>query len=461
MQLKFQNPTLEKALFEICQLVQQASGRAYLNGGSVRDFLLGQPAEDLDIEVYQLEQDALQQLLSKKFKLQHVGKHFGVLKVCGLPIDLSLPREETKIAPGHKGFSTTTKPNLDLKKACSRRDFTINAMLYDPLQNQILDFYNGQKDLEQKVLRHTSDKFIEDPLRVLRAMQFAARFNLQVAPETIALCKKIEPEGLPAERMFEEWKKLLIRGQKISIGLEFLKNCGWTQYYPELQALMGCPQEPKWHPEGNVWEHTLLCLDAFASVRKQEPQEDLLVGLAVLCHDFGKPLTTQKHKDGHIRSIGHDMAGLAPTQSFLHRLTNQQKLIKEVGDLVLHHMQPYQLYQSNAGLKAIRRLSCKVRLDRLARVNHADQNGRGEPVQPTSKVSQWLLEQAAAALVQNTAPQPLVLGRHLIKLGLKPSQKFSEILQQCYEAQLDGQFASIEEAQPFLQKLLQQTKNAE
>ena len=239
-----------------------------------------------------------------------------------------------------------------MKEAAARRDFTINAIYRDPLTDEVIDPWGGCADLASRTLRHVSDHFREDPLRVLRGMQFVARFDLTPAPETVAVCRTMTPEGLPRERLFEEWAKLLTKGERISAGLEFLRAVGWTRYYPELNALIGCRQDPEWHPEGDVWNHTLCCLDAFA--RRRTGEDDLVVGLAVLCHDFGKPATTRYDRRARrLRSLGHDEKGVAPARSFLRRLTNEERLLKEVPPLVRCHMRPFALWKSRAGESSV------------------------------------------------------------------------------------------------------------
>lgn len=282
-------------------------------------------------------------------------------------------------------------------------------------------------------------------MRVLRGMQFAARFRLTPAPETIALCKTIGMEGLARERIFDEWKKLIIRGLKPSLGLQFLKDADWIKHFPELNTLVGCAQEPEWHPEGDVWTHTLQCMDAFAEARTGDEWEDIVVGLAVLCHDLGKPETTA-FMDGRIRSLGHEEAGEAPTRSFLARMTNQDDLVESVVPLVANHLKPQELYRSKAGDSAIRRLARKVkRIDRLVRIAKADQMGRFPMVCGDFPEGEWLLTSARRLEVQDSVPKPLVLGRHLIQLGLTPGPLFGTILNECYEAQLDGAFGTTED----------------
>lgn len=433
-----------EAVREVARLAKESGGRALLVGGCVRDALLGKPAKDFDIEVYGISPDALQGILARSFRLDLVGASFGVVKLHGHDIDVAIPRRETKLGLGHKAFSMEYDPSLSVAEAAARRDFTVNAIYRDPLTDEIVDPWNGRADLSARILRHVSDHFREDPLRVLRGMQFVARFGLRPAPETIAICREMTPEGLPSERLFEEWSKLLTKGVEISAGLEFLREVGWVKYYPELAALIGCEQAPEWHPEGDVWNHTLFCLDAFARHRKGE-DDDLIVGLAVLCHDFGKPATTFYDKRvKRLRSLGHDDAGVKPTLSFLRRLTNEERILREVPPLVRCHMRPFALWKSHAGESAIRRLAAEVvRIDRLIRVAAADDEGR--PPFPSDPADiKWLADEAQRLKVADAAPAPIVRGRDLIALGLKPGVEFGRILKDCYEAQLDGAFSDLE-----------------
>ncbi|MEI6809010.1 MAG: HD domain-containing protein, partial [bacterium] len=420
MKVSFPNQSIESAVADVARTLSAANGRIFLAGGCVRDSILGLPLKDVDIEVYGIAPDRLIAILSARFRLDLVGQAFGVIKLQGLPIDISIPRRESKAGLGHKGFAILSDPFMTPEEAGSRRDFTINSMLCDLASESLVDPYGGIRDLEAKVLRHTSEKFIEDPLRVLRGMQFAARFQLTPAQETIALCKTIGLEGLARERILEEWIKLILRGIKPSIGLRFLKDTEWIKHFPELQILDGCKQEPEWHPEGDVWTHTLQCMDAFAAERTGDDWEDTVVGFAVLCHDFGKPATTA-FMDGRIRSLGHEEAGECPTRSFLARMTNQEDLIESIVPLVAHHLKPQELYKSRAGDSAIRRLARKVRrIDRLVRVVKADQMGRFPMVCEGFPEGAWLLDNARRLEVQDSAPKPLVQGRHLIQMGMTP-----------------------------------------
>ena len=502
-----------EAALEVARIVRAAGGRALLVGGCVRDGLLGREPKDLDLECFGISAPDLQAALAEQFELDLVGASFGVVKLHHLEVDVALPRRETKLGLGHKAFEMEHDPNLTVAEASARRDFTVNAIYRDPLTDEILDPWNGRADLEKRVLRHVSDHFREDPLRVLRGMQFVARFDLDPAPETVATCRGMTPEGLPPERLFEEWAKLLTKGVKISKGLEFLRATGWVKYYPELERLIGCAQDPEWHPEGDVWNHTLCCLDAFAGMRDEGRgmgDEDLIVGLAVLCHDFGKPATSAYDPvRRRIRSLGHDEAGVEPTRSFLRRLTNEERILKEVPPLVQLHMRPFAMWKDRSSDNAIRRLAAKVvRIDRLVRVAAADDAGIGsdrvgagsrgpqaprltlndpcsarndpclplndpclplnnsclplkdpcsalndscltlnDPIltlkDPLPPHCRWLLEQAERLRIADSAPKPIVQGRDLIALGMKPGVQFGKILKSAYEAQLDGAFFDL------------------
>lgn len=445
MQLIFDHPGLKQACDTLTRQIRRAGGRALLVGGSVRDALLGERAKDLDFEVHGLGPEALRATLDEHFSLDLVGQSFGVLKIRHLPIDVALPRRESKQGTGHRGFEIFSDPELGFREAARRRDFTLNAIGYDPLDQELLDPWGGCRDLEQGVLRHVSEQFSEDPLRVLRAMQLAARFRLRVAPETLALCRTIEPEGLPRERLLDEWKKLILRGQEISRGLGFLRDCGWLRYYPELEVLVDCPQDPEWHPEGDVWVHTLHVMDAFAGERRGDDWEDLVVGFGCLCHDLGKPATTS-FIDGRYRSPGHEEEGEEPTRSFLARLTNQEMLVDQVVPLVRDHLKPYLFWRDKAGAAAIRRLARRVgRIDRLVRLARADHAGRPPLPFDGFPAGDWLLDQAKSLALEAAKPRPLVQGRHLIALGLEPGPHFGPLLERCFEEQLDGTFETLED----------------
>jgi len=452
---------LPKELIEIAKYLDSLGFRAILVGGALRDFYLNIESKDFDIEVYNIDSlDTLAKVLSKFGPVNLVGKSFGVikLKVNESEYDFSMPRREQKVAKGHRGFSVEVDGSLSFSEAAKRRDFTINAMGYDIVKKTLLDPYGGLRDLEQKRL-HIVDKksFVEDPLRVYRALQFAARFEFNLSKDTFALCKELVDGGaleeLPKERIWEEFKKLLLKAKKPSIGLKLLRELGILKYFPELKALIGVKQEPSYHPEGDVWTHTLMVVDEMAKLKSGDEKEDLILLLAALCHDFGKPLTT-KVIDGKIRAFNHEEAGVEPTKRFLKRLTNQKDLINEVAKLVKYHLRPMQLFNGGAKASAIRRLATKVDIKLLERLARADYFGRGGTDKSRFEAGEWLLKRAKELNVYNQPPKPLIMGRDLIELGLKPSKEFSKILKEAYEAQIEGLFSNKEEAINWLKERL-------
>src|SRR5690242_9794979 len=317
MTLSFDQPRV----LEISRAVREAGGRAYLVGGLVRDRLMGstEPARDYDLEVYGLDGPALRSILERFGRVNAVGEAFTVYKVG--EIDVSIPRRDSKTGAGRRGFAVTGDPSMSVAEASRRRDFTINAMLCDPLTGDVIDPHGGQIDLRARRLRAVDpETFVEDSLRVLRGMQFAARFEFSIDPATVALCRRIPLNDLPAERLWGEFEKLLLRSRRPSIGLRAGLDLGVIDaLFPEFKALVGCPQEPAWHPEGDVWVHTLQAVDLAAALIADLPMpKQVVVMLGTLCHDLGKPPTT-KVIDGRIRSLDHEAEGLPPTTRVLDR----------------------------------------------------------------------------------------------------------------------------------------------
>ncbi len=440
------------AVLKIASMLKQAGGRALLVGGCVRDALLGIPCKDFDLEIYGLSADGIIKTLQSDFGLDLVGMSFGVIKLHHLEIDLALPRTENKTGAGHRGFLVETTPDLSFSEAAARRDFTLNAVMCDPLSGEVIDPWHGIDDLKRGILRHVSSHFTEDPLRVLRAMQFAARFRFDVAPETVRLCSQIRQDELPPERLEGEWEKLLLKGTEPSRGLNFLRDCGWIRYYPELERLIGCAQNPVWHPEGDVWTHTLLALDAVPPRRTGNADDDLVLALAVLCHDFGKPATSVLCGDGAIRSHGHEPAGEQPARDFIARIWQRTDLAPRVIPLVLEHMRPMSFLDENASDRAYRRLSLAVgRMDLLRKVAECDILGTKNPGVPESlKLLERFTERVEKLSIASSVPKPLILGRHLIARGMKPGIEMGEVLKRCFEAQLDGEFTTVEEGLAWL-----------
>jgi len=429
-----------------------------LNGGCVRDELMGRVAKDWDIEIYNLDPNELRGILDHIGVVNVVGEAFAVYKLGG-SIDVSIPRRERKAGGGHRGFVIEGDPQMSFEEACSRRDFTINAILKDPLTGEIVDPFDGRGDIERRVLRMVSrETFGDDSLRVLRAAQFAARFEFTLDDETAAMCRSIDVTDLPAERIWGEIEKLLLKAERPSIGLKWLYDLGIVdQIFPELKALVGVPQEPDWHPEGDVDVHTLMVVDeARKLIDDLDHPRQVAVMLGAIAHDFGKPPTTE-FVDGRTRSRGHDEAGVEPTLSFLDRLgiftLGGFNVRDQVVQLVRYHLKPGEYYKSKSpvGDGAFRRLARKVEADLLYRVAKADSLGRNPDWLPPEKrfgseAQEWFIERVRELQIEKRAPEPLLMGRHLIDLELKPSPQFKQILERVYEMQLDGQITNLAEA---------------
>lgn len=449
---------IPEKVIKLAKTVKQNGGRAMLVGGSVRDELMNVAPKDFDIEVYGIEPRKLREILDTFGKVDAVGESFTVYKI-GNDLDVSLPRRERKVSRGHKGFVVEGDPNMSFAEASRRRDFTINAILKDVLTGEIIDVYGGREDISNKLLRFVSrETFAEDSLRVLRAAQFAARFEFEIETETAELCRTIDLTDLPRERIWGELEKLLLKARKPSVGLQWLYDLGVVeQLFPELKALVGVPQQAEWHPEGNVDIHTLMVVDeARRLIDDLSYAKKITVMLGAVCHDFGKPATT-KFFDGKWRSHAHDEAGVAPTVSFLDRLgiytVNNFDVREQVTQLVRYHLLPGMFYKQRdtLGDGAFRRLARKVEPDLLYRVSRADSLGRNPEWLPKEKwfdaeAQEWFIERARTLKVEESAPPPVLLGRHLIELGLKPSRAFGDILKAVYELQLDGKITNLEEA---------------
>ena len=437
-------------LTKLANAIHQQGGQPILVGGSVRDYLLGQIIpKDLDLEVYHLEANKLEMVLSQFGKVLRVGKSFGVLKLITkhAEYDVSLPRRESKTGKGHKGFLVNADPRMTFEEASARRDFTINSIGFDPIHQLWLDPHHGQEDLKKGILRHVGPAFAEDPLRVLRGAQFAARLNFQLAPETLELCQTLDLNELSRERLLGEFAKLLLRAERPSIGLEILRQTKALRFFPELEALIDVPQDPTWHPEGCVWTHTLMVVDEAAKLRVGEEKNDLVLMFGALCHDFGKPETTI-WKDGHWRSPAHDVLGMQPTEKFLRRLTDEASLIEKVTVLVREHLRPSMLYNDREKVTpgAIRRLALRVSIPELLLVAEADHFGRttDDALRREFPAKQWLLDQASKLDVRDEKPKPFLKGRHLLQLGMRPGPQMGKVLEEAFGLQLDGAILSLE-----------------
>ena len=435
----------------IATAVRDAGGRALIVGGWVRDQLLGLPeSSNVDLEVFGVPGDRLRALLETFGRVEAVGESFQVYKIGDL--DVSLPRRDSKAGRGHRGFVVTGDPDMSIEEAARRRDFTVNAISFDPLTSEYFDPFDGRADLERRRLRVVDPRtFGDDSLRVLRGVQFAARFALTIDTSTAELCRGIPLDDLPPERVWGEFEKLLF-APKPSIGFTIAMDLGVvSKLFPELHALAGCPQEPEWHPEGDVWVHNLQVIDRARTRIDDLPRpERLAVMLGAVCHDLGKPATT-KFLDGRIRSLDHEEQGVAPASAFLDRLNvnafDGYDVRRQVLGITAQHLKPGSWFKvkDEVGDGAFRRLAHKVDLELLARVAKSDCEGR-QPGQFDCTAMDWFLERARALGVQHRPPEPILLGRHLLALGLKPGPRVGEVLKAIYEQQMDGTITNLDEA---------------
>jgi tRNA nucleotidyltransferase (CCA-adding enzyme) len=443
-----QVPALARAA-EVARDVRRRGGRALVVGGWVRDRLLGIPSKDVDLEVFGVPAAELRPLLERFGRVDAVGESFTVYKIGDL--DVSLPRRESKTGRGHRAFAVQGDPGMSFEEAARRRDFTVNAVGWDPLDGTYHDPFGGRRDLDRRLLRVVDPQtFADDSLRVLRAMQFVARFELAIDPATREICRAIPLDDLPAERVWAEVEKLLLLPTRPSIGFAAALDLGVVaRLFPELEALVGCEQEREWHPEGDVWVHTLLVVDeARARIDDLPRHARLAVMLGAVCHDLGKPSTTA-FIDGRIRSLGHEEAGVRPAASLLDRLNvraiDGYDVRAQVLGLTAHHLKPGAWHKVRGEVSdgAFRRLAQKVDLELLARLAAAD--CRGRPGDFDCTAMEWFVGRARSLGVEHAAPKPILLGRHLLDLGLTPGPRVGRILREVYERQMDGSITTIEE----------------
>lgn len=437
--------------------------RPILVGGFVRDHFTGHTTLDLDIELYGTDSlETLETLLAPFGKINAVGKSFGVLKLsyAGFEIDFSPPRTESKQGSGHKGFDVTCMRDADFATAARRRDFTINAIGYDPLSHDFLDPFGGIEDLKRKRLACVDpETFVDDPLRVLRAVQFAARFDLVCDEKLLDLCRGMIDRGaldeLPKERIFEEIKKLLLLSPRPSIGLKLLKEMNALPFFSPLERFESTPQDPDSHPEGDVWIHTLMCVDAMAAARTPDPRQNLVLMFAALLHDVAKPHTTLI-ENGRINAPKHAETGVGVAREWLGRISREKSLIEAVVPLVRYHGWPRKLFRAQSSDNEILRLSRHVCIDHLIRVAEADFFGRTftAEIPECFEAGRWLRERAEKLGVLYAPPPPLLMGRDLIALGLNPSKRFSILLDAAYDAQLEREFITRDEAVAWLENRL-------
>ncbi|MFC1842356.1 CCA tRNA nucleotidyltransferase [Candidatus Dependentiae bacterium] len=429
------------AIFTIVKEIDKSGGQALLVGGAVRDLFLGLDIKDVDIEVHKLNAEKLESILKQFGPVSLVGKTFGVFKIHGTDTDWSLPRKD---AQGRKP-EVAIDPYMGYKEAFSRRDLTINAMGIDLITYDLIDPFNGLKDLKEGVLSTPDkDKFLQDPLRFYRVMQFISRFDMLPDEKLTHICENMDISHVSVERIEQEFEKMILRSKRPSRGIRWLKSISrLSEVLPELFAVVGVGQEASWHPEGEVFEHAMQCIDAAAVMGYDNNKEKLIVVYAALCHDLGKAITTQEI-GGQFKSIGHAKEGVKLSKKLLSRITKNKDLIEAVAKLVRYHMSPVQFIAAKSKPAAYKRLAKKLApeatMDMLAKVALADKRGRnplkGSPLRKNFPAIEKFLKIAREAKVEKIPEPPVLLGRDLME-EVEPGPKMGELLKQAYEIQIE------------------------
>jgi len=406
---------------KIAQEVKKAGGRALLVGGSVRDALLGQHAiKDFDLEVYGLEKSALKHLLNNigrsrtredaRGRVVEIGKQFGVFNLDG--IDIALPRTDSRTKPGlGRKPEVKSQPNLEFEKASRRRDLTINALAYDPLTGKILDAQGGLLDHKRGILRAVDrTSFGDDPLRVLRVMQFAGRFGFKIDPQTLKLCRSISLKHLAKERVGEEWRKLMLKSPKPSMGLEAGRQLGvFSKLHPALARM----SPTNWKATKKAVDHIAQVSSVIARqsafggrspTTRQSTLETLL--LAALIH-YLKPDVGRKFL-GQINLSKSQAKVVDKLNELAHQVGNSDEFVRRS----VYELSKMGLSSNDLVLllRATGKASLSKEILRRVKVLHAE------------KV------------------KPLLQGRDLLALGVKPGKEMGELLDQVFDQQLAGKF---------------------
>lgn len=421
---------------KIAERVDASGGCAYFVGGYVRDLIEGYQGKDIDIEIHGITPHALKDILDGLGQRLEIGESFGIFGLRGYSLDIAMPRTETNRGRGHRDFDIFVDPHIGTYKAAQRRDFTVNAMMQNILTGEIIDHFGGQEDLKNRIIRHIdATTFIEDPLRVLRGAQFAARFGFDIAPDTIELCRGMDISTLAKERILGEIEKALLKAERPSVFFELMRKMNHLSvWFPELEALIGVEQNPKHHAEGDVWVHTMMVLDEGAKLRHYA-EDPLGFMLACITHDFGKAICTEIVK-GEIHSYGHEVAGLPIIEGFMMRLTNEHRLIKYVLNLSEYHMKPNTLAATGASVKSTNKMFDKS-VDPAALICIAVADGLGK-IAPREYVSydDFFIERLKT--YREYMSRPYVTGQDLIEAGLAPSKEFSDYLEYAHKLRLAG-----------------------
>lgn len=436
---------------KIAKKVKEVGGIAYFVGGYVRDSILDIPNKDIDIEIHGIKPEILKNILSELGDIQTIGNAFGIYNLKGYDLDIALPRKERCIGTGHKDFEVYVDPYIGTHAAARRRDFTINALMKNILTGEIVDEFNGLNDLKNHIIRHVdSSTFREDSLRVLRACQFAARFNFKIASETINLCKTMDLSTLPKERIAGELSKALLKAKKPSVFFNSLYECEQTKWFKEVYALKGIKQNSKYHPEGDVYMHTMSVLDQAGELFPtgiDNPDRYLPFMLSALCHDFGKVNTTEINSKGRLCALNHEITGIPIANDFLGRIYNNKGFIKYVNNMIKYHMKAHSCFNNRSRTRTTNLMFDKLLYPKdFILLVYADSTGHDLDNLDNKQFNMFL----GKAMMESgfltdryldygkRISEPHITADDLIELGLKPSPLFKTILDKAWNMHLKG-----------------------
>lgn len=429
---------------KVAEDVKEYGGRVFYVGGYVRDKLLNKANKDIDVEVYGVPIEDLKRILSKYGQIKGVGATFGVLMVKGYDVDFTLPRTENKVGIKHTDYEITIDETLSIEEATKRRDFTINSILQDVLTLEYIDIYNGKADLKKGIIRYVnSETFKEDELRIFRACQFASRFNFSIDEKVKEVGREFNYQSLSKERVFEELNKALLKSTKPSIAFNNLLEIGVIEkLYPELYKLKGCEQGKDYHPEGDVWEHTMMVLDVL-SLLKYKSKNPLGLMYSGLCHDLGKPKTQKYMAEGRISFYGHDIKGVEIAEEFMKKLTNETKLIDYVKEMTKYHMMGHKILELQD--KKLRKLMVSIDINELMLFTEADDKGRGTPGNRDSiytECDKGLVKKSERIRSLSNGEygeiKPYFTGKDLIGMGYEQGEELGKTLSEAFTQQLSG-----------------------
>lgn len=422
---------------KIAEKVKDAGGRTFLVGGYVRDAVQNRSSKDIDLEIHGIAPDMLYSILSEFGRVDTQGVSFGVYKIKGYDIDIAQPRMEHATGRGHKDFEVYVDPFIGYKKAAERRDFTFNAMMQDILTGEIIDEYGGMKDLKDGIIRHVNDEsFKEDPLRVFRAAQFAARFGFTVAPETMRLMSEMDTSALSRERVFGELEKALLKAENPSVFFETLKVCNQLEWFKELRECIGCDQNPIWHPEGDVWTHTMRTVDIAAKMRVWASNPTAFMLLAV-CHDLGKPAALTVDNKGNYHTYGHEAISAELAEKLVGRLTTNNEIRKYIVNMSGIHMKPHHCFDNSSSVyKTNLMYDEAIKPYDLTLFAYAD-TASTTHIEAAKNENIWLNERLKE--YEKAIMRPQITGADLIAAGIAPRKEYSKILNECHKKTLSGQ----------------------